>query len=400
MIIKEYAVPVRHHDAVVVGSRCAGAATAMLLARRGYDVALVDRSSFPSDTLSTHAISRAGVVQLNRWGLLPEVVDSGAPPVRSVSFHLPDQEPVVRAIKESAGVDHLLAPRRFALDQVLRAAAIRAGASVRTATVTDVLRDPSGRVTGVHLRTRGGSEVLTGRIVVGADGRASRLAHSFGAPLRHHSVSPAGTLYHYVDGLDADGFEFHLAPAALTGVFPTHDGRSCVWVCAPVDDLQPVLTGGAEKPQRLRDLIAGTAPDLGRRLAGCRTSGVRGATALPTVVRRPVGPGWALVGDAGYHRDPITGHGITDAFRDAELLADACHDAWSGRHSESEAANRYDATRTLALREIFAITRELTAFPGVDRFADLQRRLSQAIEREAVALAARPAVEAEPVLAA
>ena len=112
------------------------------------------------------------------------------------------------------------------------------------------------------------------------------------------------------------------------------------------------------------------------------------------------GPGWALVGDAGYHRDPITGHGISDAFRDADLVAEAVHGWFSGVISEREAMRRYDGARTLAIREIFAITCELTTFPGVPRFAALQRRLSQAIEREALELADRPALSSEPVLAA
>lgn len=131
-----------------------------LLARMGLDVALVDRSTFPSDTVSTHAISRAGVVQLHRWGLLDALLTSGAPAVRSVSFTVTGQDTVARSIKDSAGVDHLLAPRRHMLDTVLRDAAIRAGATPYTATVSDVVRDGSGRVSGVELRTTTRSTVL------------------------------------------------------------------------------------------------------------------------------------------------------------------------------------------------------------------------------------------------
>src|SRR3954468_2350551 len=95
-------------DVVVVGARCAGAATAMLLAREGVDVVVLDRADFPSDTLSTHAIARGGMVQLARWGLLDEVVASGAPPIRTVTFHLPGEE-LIKDVRDAAGVDHLLA---------------------------------------------------------------------------------------------------------------------------------------------------------------------------------------------------------------------------------------------------------------------------------------------------
>ena len=388
------------HDVVVAGSRCAGAATAMLLARRGHDVALVDRSGFPSDTLSTHAISRAGVVQLHRWGLLQELLDGGAPAVRAVSFTVAGEESVSRTIKDSAGVDHLLAPRRHALDAVLRDAAVRAGVTTYTATVSEVIRDGSGRVAGAELRSGRGRFALEARVVIGADGRGSRLADRFGAAHRHLSTSPAGTFYAYADRLDDAGFEFHLSPSALVGVFPTHDRQSCVWISAPVADLSPLLSAGAGRTDALRSMIGAAAPALGARLRDCVIGPVRGAVGLANQVRRPAGPGWVLVGDAGYHRDPITGHGISDAFRDADLVAEAVHGWFSGAIREQEAMQRYDGARTLAIREIFAITRELTTFPGVSRFAALQRRLSQAIEREALELAARPALSSEPVLAA
>src|SRR5512141_766298 len=114
-----------HHDVVVVGARCAGAATAMLLASAGHDVLLVDRSTFPSDTLSTHAIARGGMVQLERWGLLQAVLDTGAPPIRAVEFHSGGLT-VTRTIKDRSGIDMLVAPRRHALDTLLVNAAMSA----------------------------------------------------------------------------------------------------------------------------------------------------------------------------------------------------------------------------------------------------------------------------------
>ena len=389
------------HDVVIVGSRCAGAATALLLARLGHDVALIDRSSFPSDTLSTHAISRAGVVQLTRWGLLTDLVATGAPPVRAVSFVLSGEERIDRTIKSAAGVDLLIAPRRYVLDALLRNAAEAAGATLYTGSVSDVVRDRTGRVGGVRARAGDGRDLtVEARCVVAADGRNSRLAERLGAAVRHRSTSPAGTFYSYVTGLDAHGFEFHLAPDSMVGVFPTHGGEACVWLSAPAQSLQDLLTAGGGKGAVLREQIAGAAPTLADRLSGCDIDGVRGAVGLPDMIRQPAGPGWLLVGDAGYHRDPITGHGITDAFRDAELAARAL-DGWlTDEVSEERAGRTYDESHTLAIREIFLITRALAQFPGVRRFAALQKQLSQAIEREAATLAALPNLGRQPVLAA
>jgi 2-polyprenyl-6-methoxyphenol hydroxylase-like FAD-dependent oxidoreductase len=385
-------VIVRSHEVVVVGSRCAGAATAMLLARMGHDVALLDRSTFPSDTLSTHALSRAGVVQLHRWGLLESVLASGVPPIRSVTFALPDGERTVREVKTTADVDLLVAPRRYLLDALLREAAVMAGTVVYpAATVTEVTRNASGRIDGVRARRPDG-EVLTVRAdcVVGADGRNSALARLVGAPVRHRSVSPSGTFYTYVQGLDATGFEFHLAPSALVGVFPTHGEQACVWLCAPGPQLRPLLSAGGSRPAALLAMINDCAPDLGARLRRTSASSVRGAVHLPNVVRRPAGPGWALVGDAGYHRDPITGYGISDAFRDAELLATSLNGWLSGTVSEREAGRSYDQARNAAVHEIFSITRELAGFPPLPCFVALQKQLSVAIEREALWLSVQP----------
>jgi 2-polyprenyl-6-methoxyphenol hydroxylase-like FAD-dependent oxidoreductase len=118
----------------------------------------------------------------------------------------------------------------------------------------------------------------------------------------------------------------------------------------------------------------------------------RGATGLPNHVRQPVGPGWALVGDAGYHRDPITGQGISDAFRDAELLATALDAVLRGRAHEAVALTEYHQLRDLLLREVFDITCELATFPSAARFVELQKQLSAAIEMQASFLAARPQV--------
>ena len=382
----------RHHEVIVVGARAAGASTAMLLARMGHDVALVDKAQFPSDTLSTHALSRGAVVQLNRWGLLDDVLATGTPAVRQVTFGTTEGQ-LTRPIKTTAGVSILLAPRRVWLDALLADAAKRAGAEpYLQTTVRGLVRAADGRLTGVATtHPAHGQRRLTADLVIIADGVRSRLARGVGARSLSASISPSGTFYGYVDGLDDRGFEFHLAPRAMAGVFRTHDDQACVWISSPTDASRPLLSAGAERPAALTASIAAAAPELGDRLR--RTgwaSPIRGAVNLPNVVRQPYGRGWALVGDAGYHRDPITGHGITDAFRDAELLARAAHQSLIGELEEASALSGYAFDRNKAIAEISGLTRALTSFPGVQRFVELQKRLSDAIEREAVALAAQP----------
>ena len=386
------------HDVVVVGARVAGSATAMLLARLGHDVAVVDRASFPSDTISTHSIARGGVVQLRRWGLLDEVVGSGAPPIRQVTFNAAGAS-LTRPIKHKAGVAFLVAPRRYVLDAILAAAAQRAGAEVRPGiTVTGARRDQRGRVAGVFGIDRAGDPVeVAARYVVGADGLGSRVARSVGAALTE--VRPAGgaTQYAYYQGIPWTGFEFFVALRSFAGVFPTHDGQACIWVCNPAADARAVRRQAGSRAEAFDRLLERSAPPLAERLRHARrTSPVQGMLRQPNQLRQAFGPGWALVGDAGYHRDAITAYGISDAFRDAELLAVALDQALAG---EGEAAlTRYQRQRDQALRQIFELTCRLAAYPPVPAFIELQKQLSAAVDQQAAALATR-AVPGERLLA-
>jgi flavin-dependent dehydrogenase len=381
------------HDVVVVGARCAGASTAMLLAARGYDVGVVERGRPSSDTLSTHGIARGGVVQLSRWGLLDAVLASGAPAVREVMFRVGADERHL-PLKDRAGVDLLVAPRRHVLDTLLADHAAAAGARIRTdTTVTGLLHDATGRVAGVSARTRDGRHLeLRARYVVGADGLRSSLARAVGARTKRCFVADVSTYYTYVGGVPWRGFEFHVAEQAFAGVFPTHGGEACVWLARPTPQLESVRRAGDRRTGALVDALGEASPSLAQRVrAGRVTSPVRGAVALPNYVREAHGPGWALVGDAGYHRDPITGHGMTDAGRDAELLAEAISDALDGREPERAALDAYAAARDAALDDTYRLTRALTAFPEPARFIELQVELAEALDREAQTLASRPA---------
>ncbi len=185
--------------------------------------------------------------------------------------------------------------------------------------------------------------------------------------------------------------EFFVAERSLAGVFPTHQGQACIWVCTPSADAQAVRRRTGSRVEAFGELLECSAPQLAGRLRHAhRTSPVQGMLRQPNQVRQAFGPGWALVGDAGYHRDAVTAHGISDAFRDAEFLAVALDQALSAGAEERAALARYQQQRDQALREIFEITCRLAAYPAVPAFIELQKQLSAAIDTEAAALAARP----------
>jgi flavin-dependent dehydrogenase len=381
-----------HHDVVVVGGRVAGSATAMLLARLGHDVVVVDQASFPSDTVSTHSIARSGVVQLRRWGLLDDVLDSGAPAIRQVTFNAAG-ESTTRAIKDKAGVDFLVAPRRYVLDTILATAAERAGAEVRPGiTVTGLQRDGHGWAVGVSGHDRAGAPVELGaHYVIGADGLRSRVAGLVDATVNEAGPAGGAAQYAYYAGIPWSGIEFFVAERSFAGVFPTHDGQACIWVCTPSADAKAVRRITGSRGEAFGQLLERSAPELAERLRQARrTSPVQGMLRQPNQVRQAFGPGWALVGDAGYYRDAITAYGISDALRDAELLAMALDQALDGDGEETTALAAYQQQRDQALREIFEITCRLVAYPPVPTFIELQKQLGAAIDREAAALAARP----------
>ena len=328
------------YDVIVVGARAAGAATAMLVARRGLRTLLLDRGALRSDTLSTHALLRGGVLQLARFGLLDEIVAAGTPPVKRTTFRYGDER-IVISIKPSPGVDALYAPRRTLLDPLLVRAAADAGAHVyHRTTVTELIRR-DGRVVGVHATTSDGRRVALGaRLVIGADGIHSTIARRVGATPSRVGLHKTATSYAYWSGLETDGYEWIFRPNASAGVIPTNDGETCVFACATPERIG---RGGLAV---IDDIVTEAAPDLAARLRAAqpprRAYTWRGQ---PGFMRQAHGPGWALVGDAGYYKDPISAHGLTDALRDAELLARAVVDGFGDDPSLREALDLYETTR-------------------------------------------------------
>jgi 2-polyprenyl-6-methoxyphenol hydroxylase-like FAD-dependent oxidoreductase len=349
-----------HHDVVIVGARAAGAATALLLARAGLDVLVLDRSPAGTDTLSTHALLRPGVVQLHRWGVLDAVIAAGTPPVRRTTFVYAD-EVVPVPLKPAHGVDALYAPRRTVLDPILAGAAAEAGADIRyETTITGVVRDVSGRVTGVEGAAHGRPVRHLARWVIGADGVRSMIARAVGAPVERQGTGATAAVYGYWSDLAADGYEWIFRPNACAGAIPTNHGQTCVFALAGPSWIG---RGGIDS---LRRMVAAASPSLAERLAlATAPAGVRSFNGRPGYLRRPWGSGWALVGDAGYWKDPISAHGLTDAFRDAELLARAIICAAAGE-PEVAAFDEYHRTRDRLSIPLFDVVDRIAGMRWTD----------------------------------
>ena len=308
------------YDAIIVGMRCAGGPLAMLLARKGYRVLGIDRATFPSDTISTHFLWPRTTAMLQAWGLLGRLARTGCPLIGSVTL---DFGPVsIRGKPDDVdGTGAMYCPRRYVLDAMLIEAACEAGAELRAATnVTDLVWQDD-RVIGVATTDHAGCrDVEHAGIVIGADGLWSRVARAVDAPAEIHHESRSCAYFAYWDGVPTDGVEFYRRHGRVILVFPTHDGRTCVYVGWPYGETAAYRADVTAGYFATLDL----APDLARRVAAGRIAqGFKGTNKLPNYYRRAWGNGWALVGDAAYHRDPITGMGIGDAFLGAQLLADA-----------------------------------------------------------------------------
>jgi 2-polyprenyl-6-methoxyphenol hydroxylase-like FAD-dependent oxidoreductase len=363
------------YDAVIVGARCAGGATAMLLARAGLEVLLIEQGARGGDTLSTLALMRAGVLQLSRWGLLDAIKSAGTPPVHITTFHYGD-DAVEIPIKPRDGVDALYAPRRTVLDPLLADAAAAAGAHVAyRVRLKELVRDANGRVTGAVVESDGRARQITASIVIGADGVTSTVARTVDAQTHHFSGHMAGVIYTRASGLAVEGYHWHFVPGSSVGVIPTNDNETLVFAATTrtrfLNELRFDLAAG------LRTILHETAPSIAAALDSATLSSYHGFAGHPGFLRQPWGPGWALVGDAGYFKDPATAHGITDALRDAEALAQA---VLSGTESALAA---YQAVRDHLSLGLFTITDEIASYGwDLPRLRSLHKSLSEEMTRE------------------
>jgi flavin-dependent dehydrogenase len=374
------------YDVVIVGGRCAGAATAMLLATFGLRVLLFDKSRYGTDTLSTHALMRPAVLLLHRWGLTDRLEAEGTPRITKTSFLYADddkREAIEVDIKSRHGVDALYAPRRSVLDRILVDAALEAGADVRHGVqMLDLVHSDNGSVAGVRLRDQSGNvrDVRAG-LVVGADGRRSGVARLVGSTpyvLGRHMTSCA---YGYFRGLPIDGNRWYFRPGMGAGAIPTNDGQTLLFASVQEDFAQGPA---AERAQAFHRVIREAAPDIAARVSDAQLQGkLYFFGGMRGFLRQPWGDGWALVGDAGYMSDPITAHGITNALRDAELLAHAIVDGRS--------LAEYQTARDDLSLEFFEVSDRVASLdwdiPTVQQY---HRMMSKEMGREEEALASVP----------
>jgi flavin-dependent dehydrogenase len=346
------------YDAIVVGARCAGAPTAMLLARKGLRVLLVDRDSFPSDHMSTHWIHQPGVARLARWGLRERLAATGCPPITSISMDLGPF--ALRGTPPPYGdIAQAYCPRRTVLDKLLVDAAVEAGVELRECFAVQNLLWDGQRVSGISGRTASGASITEkASIVIGADGIHSLVARQVEAPSYTTKPALSCVYYSYWSGLDLDGVEFYPRDGRGFGVLPTHDGLAAIIVGWAHDQFQAYradIEGNYLKTLEL-------APALAERVRqGKREERFTGTADMPNFFRKPFGPGWALVGDAGYHKDSITAQGISDAFRDAELVAEAVDDGLAGRRPIEQALAAYEQRRNQAALPLYEFTCQLAA---------------------------------------
>jgi 2-polyprenyl-6-methoxyphenol hydroxylase-like FAD-dependent oxidoreductase len=347
------------YDAVIVGARCAGSPTAMLLARQGFKVLLVDRATFPSDTISTHILWPHGAETLAKWGLLRTLEATGAPPIcRRMTF---DVGPFALCGTIPDANDSLggFCPRRTVLDRLLVNAAAGAGAEIREAFTVDELLITDDAVVGIRGHAKDGGPVEErARIVIGADGVNSFVARAVQAA--EYDVRPVtGCCYYsYFSGVRQDDIELYVRDHHAFGGAPTHDGLHLVMVNWPASDFPAVRADIEAHVSRALE----SAPNFAARVhEGRREEKWYGTAGVPGYFRKPYGRGWALVGDAGYNKDPITAQGISDAFIDAELLAKALGAWLSGKATFEEQLAAHEAARNERVRPMYEFTGHLAA---------------------------------------
>jgi 2-polyprenyl-6-methoxyphenol hydroxylase-like FAD-dependent oxidoreductase len=341
------------YDAIIVGARCAGSATALLLARRGHRVLLVDRAHFPSDTVSTHLIHPRGVAALQRWGLLEELTATGCPAIDTYRF---DFGPIALTGTPSRDETPAYCPRRVVLDSLLLDAAARAGAEIREGFTVQGLETEGDRVIGIRGRSTSGAPVTEhATVVIGADGEHSLVAEAVGAR-RYHELPPRAVAYYsYWGGVGVSEAIWSVRPRGGFGAFPTHDGLTMILAAWPFDEFATVkedVPGNYHRAVRAvyGDWLGGA--HLEERVVGRATT---------NHFRVPHGRGWVLVGDAGYVKDPVTAQGMTDAFLDAEVCSTAVHDVLTGRRSFSDAMSEYQRLRDDRVLAMYRFTTDLAS---------------------------------------
>ena len=342
------------YDAIIIGARCAGSPTGMLLARAGYRVLLVDKATFPSDKLSTHFVQPSGVKLLEQWGLLDSVIATGSPRIDTFSVYQGDT-----LLMQPPQEGPAYCPRRYLLDKILVDAAVAAGAELREGFRVEEVVVEGGGVTGIAGRTRAGQQAReSARYTIGAEGHHSIVADTVRAPKYREREALTGGFYSYWSGVELSGAEVHISDRGGVLAFPTNDGMVCIAAGRARDQFREYR---ADIEATFFSILDASPAFAAKVRAGKREERWMGTADVPNFFRKPWGLGWALVGDAGYMKDPTTGLGIADAFRDAALLSKALDLVLSGRKSAEEALSTYQSKRDAAAIPMYEITLQMAS---------------------------------------
>ena len=346
------------YDALIVGARAAGASLALLLARQGRQVLLVDRDRFPSDTMSTHFMNFGAVGALRRLGVLDDMLDAG---FRRITRHRTWLDDCSLEVPAGPPGAYSLAPRRDVLDSTLIRHAVEAGVQFAERTRADALVLEAGRVVGATLQAIGGERrEVKARVVIGADGKASKVAEWVGAE-RYHAVPALRPAYYaYLHGIAPQGetaVELWFGGDQIVFSFPMRPDEDCIAIeMQPADFDAFRADPKAAYMERLRAL-----PGLAPRLAHAELEGkVQGVRGIDNQFRKPFGPGWALSGDAAYLKDPATGSGIGDALEQSFMLSKALGTWFDGAPWE-ETMSAFQSQRDEAFLPAYRMTLDAVA---------------------------------------
>ncbi len=365
-----------NYDAIVIGARCAGSPTALQLARKGYRVLMVDKATFPSDTISTHLIHTPGMAALARWGVANRISALNCPPVSGYRFDF-GFFTITGTPQPVDGIAVAYAPRRYLLDTILVETAADAGVEIRSGFSVDEVLIENGVVVGIRGRDDGGKEVTErARVVIGADGRRSLVAKAVQPAQYNEKPNLAAVYYAYFSGIPGTEFEVHIRDRRGWGVIPTNDDLTLVVCGWPEDEFKAnrndveanMLKSFEQSPEFATHVRAGT-----------RETRVWGAGDLAGFFRKPYGPGWILVGDAGYHKHPITAMGITDAFLDSERMVTSLDDALTGRETFDEAMSNYQKVRDMHTLPMYEMTSD---FASLEAPPEEQQQLLAAVSHD------------------
>jgi flavin-dependent dehydrogenase len=366
------------YDVIIVGARVAGSPLAMLLAKKGHRVLAVDRSTFPSDIMSTHYIQPYGVQLLQDWGLYDRVVATNCPVIPRIIFTL-DGVPIEPP--KQPDMPDAICPRRTVLDKILVDAAREAGAEIREGFSVQEIVIEDGVVTGIRGRDIDGKTVEErATVTVGADGQHSMVARAVDAP--KYDTHPALTCgyYSYFSGvpLPDNQSEAYVGNEAGVLAFPTNDNLTCIGAGTQHEFFHKYR---ADIEGNFFKLVQKASPAFAERIrAGKREERWIGTADTENFFRQPFGPGWALCGDAGYHKDFVTGLGIADAFRDADFLSEALSAGLSGKEPLEEALAAYQKRRDEAAKPMYDMTVQFAQLPTLQQMAEqmAQQQAAQA----------------------